>query len=352
MQCQRCSLLACSGNAGHPHGGAPPPPVVKTKTKRERVLFPGVQRLALAVSVVVAAVVGALPAAVREPPAGAPPVHMPLVDGQEVPVGTTHPFLSADDVPSWLLKIAKEWCKEMCARHILPGLPEATGWIGGSGHFARNARHWFKKLVTQYDASRPPAPLIQHRARKHNIPDGVLDFCVNIVAWHGYLNKAGAAHDDPFIQLVMKAYDCSVFYLWRRLKEHNPHFQKCLLFEPKMMLSAHVKSLRIAYSHYMKESFEALLCYVWVDQKQVYISKEFKGGSNSKGWRAWGLIHKPGGTRITMPTPWCQDKWDGISVYYYAAVNAILGAVCIHLTSGCKGPGAPVSMYKVSGICA
>jgi hypothetical protein len=303
--------------------------VVKKSLKRERGAYTGMQRLALAISVFMAAACGSPAAAGKN-----------KKRGFDCTIGISYQLPEDPQVlPSWLYTAAREWCSRLCREKILPGLPSNLSWVK-HGHFARAAKLWFDHLFLHFNVE-PSKPL--HRRGTHNIPDIVLDECIAVVVHNQYLTKKEAEHEDPYLKMVMYTYDCSIFYLFNKMKERNPAFKKCLVFEPKVMKSPREMTYRVIYSQLMKYGgLERLMRYVWVDQKKLYVTP------SPHGMRAWGLFHMPGGTHLAGKHPLCAPKWSKSCVYYYAAVNAVLGPIGTFVTTGCKGPRTASSPYVVS----
>ena len=240
-----------------------------------------------------------------------------------------------------LLQKAGEWVKRLCELEFLPGVRAASEWLETeTGHLARGVRTCLKQLVTAHSVVGEPGP----RARVHEIPEDILDECVRVVAANHYRTRWQAGQHCEFLQKVMTQYDCTIFYLFERMQEHEPDLRWCVTLSPKFELSHECTAKRLQYSHDMlKLSRQEMHSIVWIDQKKMYLALQ-------DDIKCWGLYHRPRGEGDdevdTHPLNSPQHKGD--CIYYYAAVNAVLGPVGLYTTTGCHGAGVKPSEYKVS----
>jgi hypothetical protein len=275
------------------------------------------QRIAFAVCAVLAAVCAA-------PKSGA------AVDSHEIP--------ESAELPRQVKSRAYKWVQYLTDNNILPGLTPVAAWNKGR-HGARAIETWFKNFWERgtVETYKPKA-----RKRQHEIPDDVLHECINRVASGCYRTRKQACELDPYLQEITKTYDVSYIYLWDRMREYDPSLQWCVKKVPKMDLAPHVKAQRVAYSQQMKQNgLMKLLSYVWIDQKKLFISPQDAA-------RFWGKKGDDPDSNMVLKHPLSASKYSGYCVYYYAAVNAMLGVVGIYMTTGTVGPGVGKSEYLVS----
>jgi hypothetical protein len=285
------------------------------------------ERLALAVSVILAAA-GCIP-------------------GRGV-VGPVYQIPVTGYLPKAVTTCAVKWVKELTTQHILPGLRnlDDVPWLM-QRHGARDVRSWFSTLFKTFDlnTARPDTMGLPHRGGKDVIPNDVLDECIKDVVTTGYRNRWQAGHRDVYIQNVCKEYECTNFYLFRRMFVREPRLRWCVKLCPKMVLSEQHMADRVKYCERMKRtSLDALKAYIFVDQKKLYIAPKH-------AMKCWGLLgegYQGGKAEVVRHPLLSSKKWRGAAVYYYAAVNAVLGPIGIFLTTGSQGPGALTSKFMVS----
>jgi hypothetical protein len=128
------------------------------------------------------------------------------------------------------------------------------------------------------------------------------------------------------------------------MQEHEPDLRWCVTLSPKLELSDACVAQRVQYSENMlKLSNDEMYSIVWIDQKKLYLAPK-------DDIRCWGLYHRPQGDHDNevYKHPLNNPAYNGYCVYYYSAVNAVLGPVGLYATTGCCGKGVLKTKYKVS----
>eukprot|EP00197_Chlamydomonas_leiostraca_P002617 CAMPEP_0202858272 /NCGR_PEP_ID=MMETSP1391-20130828/876_1 /ASSEMBLY_ACC=CAM_ASM_000867 /TAXON_ID=1034604 /ORGANISM="Chlamydomonas leiostraca, Strain SAG 11-49" /LENGTH=332 /DNA_ID=CAMNT_0049537171 /DNA_START=52 /DNA_END=1050 /DNA_ORIENTATION=- len=151
------------------------------------------------------------------------------------------------------------------------------------------------------------------------------------------------------MQLVAKECACSLAYLWKRMKAHEPGLKWLVTIEPRLQFTEAQKAARVAYSKIMLVELGAglLRYYIWIDQKKTWI----RPGKKLRSW-----VVKREGTRtakmehhMVVETPLLGPDFKDWCTYVYVCVNEILGPFLIVKCTGTKGKdsGEPAhSEYK------
>lgn len=234
---------------------------------------------------------------------------------------------------------AREWLA-FIGKHVMP---TAAVSKAKADHLARDMRTHFTNLLNTGSVETVQAA---ERARKHDIPEGVLRSCVVALTENEYLTAQDALVNNAIISSTCATWGCSMPYLLKRLHEIEPRLAK-IAVEIKQELSDDTKKKRLDYANNMLTLMSSGLVdnVVFLDQKNVYLAP--------KACKRWGLKRKrgrppPPRSSNVKTHPLKSSKCSRYCIYYYSAVMGKLGPIGLYLTTGSKGPGVKPSQYTVS----
>lgn len=226
------------------------------------------------------------------------------------------------------------------------GLPH--NWLS-SRNTGESIRRFLNEYV-QYGTSRAAdIGAINHgHARQHmdRVSEADMDDCLQgiIQATDAGLwlhSREVAATHVPAIQAVLQKYGITTNHLFRLLQAHDSHLRVLVIAEPKPPFTDDAKKAHLQHVAHMRGlRKETLDRYVWIDQKKVRVVPE----GSIKGWAVQGHVSK----EAIITNPLLDQQHKGWSLYYYLAVNSIVGAVLIKPMTGCHGAGVEPTEYLVS----
>ena len=253
------------------------------------------------------------------------------------------------------LKVVKAAHELLKKGNILAGVPPSGSWLAKK-HATTVIRYWVKQLARGrmgFKAQRKP------RKPKYDLSSAQLQACITEVTQNRCETPQVALDVCESVQAAMLASGCGLLYLWRKMRAYDPEFKPRVL-SFKRELTQEQKDARYEYAEAHKqrrmrlrktqyEAFRALGLtptpldlMVFVDQKKFYIS----AGDKVKVWMSPRCSAAVPGDAVEVPdlrgkggVSWC--------IYYYSAVNALMGPVAIIMCSGCSGPGVEQSAYTV-----
>lgn len=179
--------------------------------------------------------------------------------------------------------------------------------------------------------------------RPSTITDAELWGCIGQFAADMYSSIAEAAEKNKYIQGVLQRTGLSEKQLLSRMVSEEPELAKCHTPEIKHCLSEEEKQLRLQLGRkYLKKTWQWYERIVFVDCKSIQVKRI---GSKHKS-KVWGIKRHPLYDNL-IRTPKGFTK-SGVTLKWYAAVNAKHGAILIKFVTGTTSLRKPSEAYKVS----
>jgi hypothetical protein len=179
------------------------------------------------------------------------------------------------DPPDEVITLARSL---LMSELFIRGLGLGAEWLPAHNE-ARTIMTWWLHFITHYTLT-DYHPKTLHV--DHPISDYLLDLCIQDVMHHYYTDRIDCFTRSITLQLVAVECQCSLAYLWKRMKAHEPGLKWLVTVEPRLQLSEALKAARVAYSKIMLVELGAglLRYYIWIDQKKTWI----RPGKKLKVW--------------------------------------------------------------------
>jgi hypothetical protein len=217
----------------------------------------------------------------------------------------------------------------------------AHPWLYGDHATETVRRHLTRYL--EYGTVDPTVRYHEPLGPRHPISDLELRACIDAVCVAACHSKHSAEIECPLLRSTAQAHGCSIDYVWRAMQAFDPSF-RCTTLTCKLELSEKVLAERLRYiarwTADLEKDSSLLSRVIWIDQKLIHLTPQ-------------GTIRIYICDDVHLDTDVLEfSKLRGHAVkspciYYYSAVNALMGPVAIIMCTGTKGNGAPHLGYQV-----